>query len=192
MSREIEIKGKDSTGVMRTLLTDSSGNLQIETAGDVAADAADSGNPIKVGGIARTTNPTAVADGDRVSATFDDLGRQVTWPFQVRDLLVTANATLTRGTETAVTTAVASTLVDIVTITGANTSSIAQNISIRTGTGGTVVDQLTIPVTSTVSKTYSVPLLMSEAAQVWTAQNTTQSDLSDSPVSITMVGMKNI
>ena len=145
-----------------------------------------------VSAVARTTNPTAVADGAVVSPMYDDLGRQVNWPFQVRDLLLTGFATLTRGTETAVVAAAASTLHDIVTITGANTSGIAQNISIRVGTGGSVVDSLTIPVTSTISKSYSVPLLSSEVAQVWTAQNTTQSDLSDSPVTITMVGMKNI
>ena len=44
--------------------------------GDLASDAADTGSsPVKIGGIARTANPTAVAAGDRVSATYDDLGR---------------------------------------------------------------------------------------------------------------------
>lgn len=167
-------------------------SYEVENKEPIPSGMLDSGNPTKIGGVARTTNPTAVDNTDRVSASFDDLGRQVTWPFQVRDLLTTGFATLTRGTETEVVAAVASTLTDIVTITGANTSSIAQNINIRVGTGGSVVDSLTIPVTSSISKSYAVPLLSSEVAQAWTAQNTTQSDLSDSPVTITMVGMKNI
>lgn len=47
-------------------------------AGDVAHDAADSGNPLKVGGKAHTSAPTAVANGDRVNAYFDANGRLVT------------------------------------------------------------------------------------------------------------------
>lgn len=43
--------------------------------GNVAHDAADSGNPVKIGGIAETTTRSAVADGDRVDAHFDELGR---------------------------------------------------------------------------------------------------------------------
>lgn len=46
--------------------------------GDIAHDAADSGNPVKVGGKAESTFPTAVADADRVDAWFDTLGRLVT------------------------------------------------------------------------------------------------------------------
>lgn len=46
--------------------------------GDVAHDAADSGNPISVGGRASTNAPTAVAVSDRVRAWFDLNGRLVT------------------------------------------------------------------------------------------------------------------
>jgi hypothetical protein len=42
--------------------------------GNVAHDAADSGNPIKVGGIAETTGRSTVADGDRVNAFFNEYG----------------------------------------------------------------------------------------------------------------------
>jgi len=45
--------------------------------GGVANDAADSGNPIKIGGRAETTIPAAVADGDRVNAWFDEYGRTI-------------------------------------------------------------------------------------------------------------------
>ena len=43
--------------------------------GNVAHDAADSGNPLKVGGKASTSAPTAVANGDRVDQWFDEFGR---------------------------------------------------------------------------------------------------------------------
>ena len=40
-----------------------------------AHDAADAGNPVKIGGRADTTFQTAVADGDRVDALFDVYGQ---------------------------------------------------------------------------------------------------------------------
>lgn len=43
-------------------------------AGDVAHDAADSGNPIKIGSQASSARPTAVANGDRVQARYDLYG----------------------------------------------------------------------------------------------------------------------
>lgn len=48
--------------------------------GDVAHDAADSGNPIKIGGKARTSLPAAVSANDRVDAYFDAYGRLVVVP----------------------------------------------------------------------------------------------------------------
>src|SRR3989338_2643894 len=53
-----------------------------------------------VQGVARQTNPTAVADAAAVTASFDDLGRQVITPYQVRDLVKTAYITVTTGVET--------------------------------------------------------------------------------------------
>jgi hypothetical protein len=46
--------------------------------GDVAHDAADAGEPVKIGGKASTNEPTAVAVDDRVNAWFDTFGRLVT------------------------------------------------------------------------------------------------------------------
>ncbi len=57
----------------RYLKTDSSGNVMV--VGNVAHDAADSGNPVKIGGKASTSTPTDVANGDRVDAYFDAAGR---------------------------------------------------------------------------------------------------------------------
>jgi hypothetical protein len=62
------------------LIVDANGRLHVVSAaeaaaGDVAHDAVDSGNPIKVGGKAASAAPTAVAAGDRVNAYFDTAGR---------------------------------------------------------------------------------------------------------------------
>ena len=72
------------------LIVDSSGRLHIapqQTAGDIAHDAADSGNPVKIGGKAATSAPTAVSAGDRVNAYFDANGRLVVSEDQLRALL---------------------------------------------------------------------------------------------------------
>lgn len=45
--------------------------------GDTAHDAVDVGNPVKIGGKARSAVPTNVADNDRVQAYFDRAGRLI-------------------------------------------------------------------------------------------------------------------
>ncbi len=49
------------------------GGAPLQVAGDVANDAADSGNPVKIGGRAQLT-PTAVGDDDRVDFWLNKLG----------------------------------------------------------------------------------------------------------------------
>lgn len=51
--------------------------LMTSNQGNVANDAADAGNPVKIGGKASTAVPTAVTLNDRVNAWFDLNGRQV-------------------------------------------------------------------------------------------------------------------
>lgn len=50
-------------------------NDSIACLGNVAHDAVDSGNPVKIGGYASSTAPTAVAIGDRVNAWYTLTGR---------------------------------------------------------------------------------------------------------------------
>lgn len=57
---------------IRTLL---GGTLTTAASGNVAHDAVDSGNPLKFGGKAASSLPSAVADGDRVDAYYDLNGR---------------------------------------------------------------------------------------------------------------------
>lgn len=52
-------------------------------AGDIAHDAADSGNPVKQGFKAYSANPTAVATADRADGMSDLIGRQVLAPYSI-------------------------------------------------------------------------------------------------------------
>lgn len=67
-------------GETPTVVQNTAASLKNEPAGNVAADAADSGNPIKVGGKAKnldgTAPGTAVAEDDRTNIITDVYGRQ--------------------------------------------------------------------------------------------------------------------
>jgi hypothetical protein len=140
--------------------------------GSVVADAVDDGSaPVQHGGIARTANPTAVSGNDVVKATFDDLGRQVTRPVQVRDLMATAYATLTNGTETTLLAASAGSFHDLVYIMGANNSDAAVTVDIRPVTSGNIVMTLGIPAYGTAGVACPVPYPQSasDTGNNWTA-----------------------
>lgn len=138
--------------------------------GVTVADAADDGSaPIKRGGIARITNPAAVADGDIVSASCDDIGRTLIRPVQVRDLLTTATATLTTGTETTLLVSAASTFNDLIYVMGANSSDAAATVDIRSGTANSVLMTLQIPANGTAGVALPVPFPQETAAATWTA-----------------------
>jgi len=141
--------------------------------GPVVADAVDDGNaPVQFGGVARTANPTAVSGNDIVKASFDDVGRQLIRPVQVRDLLATAYAALVSGsgygTETALLAGVAGEYHDLIYIMGSNTSSVAVKADIRASTGGTVIMSLEIPANGTAGVSLPVPLPAPFADQTWT------------------------
>jgi hypothetical protein len=72
----------DVSGANPVPVSDAGGSLTVDgtvtasnAAGDVAHDAADSGNPIKVGVKAANALPTAVANADRANAISDLFGR---------------------------------------------------------------------------------------------------------------------
>lgn len=124
------------------LVTDASGRLHVTASGGVggtvAHDGADSGNPVKIGAQARTTNPTAVADADRVNLTADDLGRQVVVLNQVRDLVGSQTTTITNSTtETTIVTAIASTFCDLTHLTLTNATGTAVTATLKDATAGT-------------------------------------------------------
>lgn len=95
------------------LIVDAQGRLHITpqvSAGDVAHDAADSGSPIKIGGKAATSAPSAVSAGDRVNAYFDANGRLVVSEDQLRALLPASIGTKAKAASMAV--AIASDQID--------------------------------------------------------------------------------
>ena len=141
--------GYSGSNPLPTYLVAGAGNSTISV-GPTVSDAVDNGSaPIKIGGIARTANPTAVAGGDIVTLSADDLGRQLVRPVQVRDLIATAYVSKatgsTFGTETTLLASGSATFADLIMVTASNDSTAAITMDLRASTGGTVIHSITIP-----------------------------------------------
>lgn len=139
----------------------------IDIQGDAPVGALDgnTNNPIKTGGIARQTNPTAVQDGQRVGAGFDDLGRQLTRPYQVRDLITTAYASLTTGTKTSLIAGVAGAYFDLVQISCYNNSDAATVVTLTDES--TTIRTIPVPASNVTHINYNVPLKQSATGVAW-------------------------
>ena len=179
--------GVRDTGTQRmTIATDD----LVQVVGSIAHDTGDSGNPVKIGGVGRTTNPTAVTNADRVNATFDDLGRQVVVLSNVRDLVDTAvNASaITNTTETVIVAATASTFHDVVAIVISNSSAVATLVQIRDVAAGTVIMNIYSPAGSTVGVSLPHPIPQATVNTDWTAQAVTTA----SSLFVTMQYVSNV
>ena len=157
-----------STNVTNTVTVTGSLTSTVST-GPTAVDANDDGSaPVQTGGIARTSNPTAVAGGDVVKSTHDDLGRMVMRPVQVRDLIQTAYASLTTGTETTFLAGVAATFLDLINVIATNNSDAAVTVDLRSATGGGIVTSIRVPANGTAGIASHVPIPQDVVADTWT------------------------
>jgi hypothetical protein len=142
-----------------------------EVQGDVAQGVAVAGNPLTIGCEARTTNPTAVSDGQAVRARSDDLGRQLVVINQVRDLVTDATITLSSTTETTIVAAGgAGVFHDATLLVITNTSATAVRVDIRDATAGTVRLSVGIAANGGAVIPFAVPRPQASANSNWTAQ----------------------
>lgn len=115
-----------------------------------------------------TTNKTAKADGADIRPKADDLGRQITRPVQVRDLIATAYVAVTNGTETTLLAATAGSYHDLIMVVGSNNSDAAVSVDIRAVTGGNILNTLRIPANGTAGWTPAVPWPQDATGNAWT------------------------
>lgn len=130
----------DSTGAVWTHVT--SIDSVVSTAGNVANDAADSGNPVKIGGRALTGDLTAVANNDRVDAVFTVDGKQVIQPYAVPQNLVSgATSDITNTTSTSVIAAGGAGFRNYITqaVITNSSASVGTFVNLTDGSGGTVL-----------------------------------------------------
>lgn len=167
------------------------GTVTTLTGGGIAHDAADSGNPIKIGGKAFTADPTPVASSDRADLYVDTLGKAVNTPLAPRNLAMQGNVTIANTTETTVVAAAgASVFTDISTIIVSNTSTTGVRVDFRDASAGTVRHSIWIPATTTIACNFDdCPLKQTTAANgVWTAQLSATPSGGGADVRITMAG----
>jgi len=161
--------------------------------GNLAHDAAEvaGAKPLGIGFQARTTNPTSVADADRVRAIADDIGRPIFQIGHCRDLQTqTTLDLLSTTTETILLAAGgAGIFYDIASIDVINRSQISCILSLRDATAGAVV--YTIPLAPKQPYVKSFPRgagwKMTTANSVWTVQLDTVAS-----VSINIQAEKNV
>jgi hypothetical protein len=117
--------------------------------GTVANDDPDSGNPVKIGAIARTSLPTAVANNDRVDAYASKTGAIIVHQ-ALREQLGNQQTTITSSTaETTIVTADATYLLDLYGLIITNTSTTFTKVTIKDATTGTTRMVIAVPATET-------------------------------------------
>jgi hypothetical protein len=116
--------------------------------GFTAAAATASGNPVRGGSVGKTSNPTAVTDGQVTNNLADKLGKIISVG-SIRDLKANQITTITTTTETTIATAVASTFLDLYGLIITNTSSTTVNVAIKDATAGTTRLNLSVPANDT-------------------------------------------
>jgi len=110
--------------------------------GAIAHDAADTGNPQKIGGRARNAEITAVANNDRVDAVFDLAGKQIVLPYANPENFTSGvTAAMTGTTSTSLLPAPAAGLRNYITtlIVSNSHATIGTDIVIQDGSGGTTL-----------------------------------------------------
>lgn len=136
---------------------------------------------------------------NRESITRSDLyGRVISNDFYLRGITATASVTVTRAQEVTLFAGDVNNFNELVLVSAANTSTNAIAFSIRSGTGGAILDQINVPAASAngavgnFSRTgYWPPLPQSEVGQAWTVQLTNTGEISDSPLTIFTSFIKN-
>lgn len=115
--------------------------------------------------IARNILPSVFADGNVTDMLADKLGRPVITPYQIRDLVVTASATLSTGTPTSLLAGSSDVFHDLMEITLANNSSVAATVALTND--GTTVRTFRVGDNKTEVIKFLVGLPSSSTGTIW-------------------------
>lgn len=123
------------------------GTFAVQAAGDVAHDAVDSGAPVKIGGVATSSQQTAVASGDRVNTAHTLNGSPIVAPYTTPENIVSGAITtaMTGTTSTSLVAAPGAGLRNYITtlIVSNAHATVGTDVVIQDGSGGTTL--MTIP-----------------------------------------------
>jgi hypothetical protein len=133
----------NAVGALQVVNTNAAGTI-VDPVAQVAHDAADSGEPVKIGGKAYNAEPTPVsASGDRANLITDLVGKLITLPYANPENFVSGAITsaMTGTTSTSLVAAPASGLRNYITTIVASCAHATQgtDILIQDGNGGTTL-----------------------------------------------------
>lgn len=161
--------------------------------GDVAAGSADSGKPVKIGGIAKNAEPTALTTGQRAQCYTDLVGKLITLPYAnpenfVQGAIISA---MTGTTSTQLIAAPAAGLRNYITqITVSNShATVSTDVAIQDGSAGATL--YTIPAAAAyggAAVTFTAPLRQPTTATGIFAQNVT----TGSNIKVSATGYKGV
>jgi hypothetical protein len=159
----------DSGGTNKVSIN-ASGQLSVKDAADGTTSATAPTTAIEVGGIAATSNPTAVANGQLVGLMTDKVGRLVVASGQPRVLVQTqTTAVASSASETTIVTAgAAGVFNDIVGFQITNQTATACTITIKDSTAGTTRKVYDLAASGGIVVPFNPPLPQSGAAANWT------------------------
>ena len=147
------------------------GAAGLTVGGSLAHDAVESGNPLAIGGIARTANPTAVAALDRVRGWFTTLGKMVVTLGAPRDLITHAHTQIASpSSETTILAAGgAGVLHDLTSLVITNQTATAVNVTIKDDTAGTTRMIIALAASGGAVIDFPRPVNQAVANKPWTA-----------------------
>lgn len=175
----LDVKGADGNVFVRQTTAANlnatvvgTGTFAVQAGSSTATGSAVPANAFYHGINARTSLPTAASSGNLTGAMGDKFGRTVVIPQGMRDIIspITQNTLTATTTETALITAVASTLIDILSIIVMNTSLTACQVDFRDSTGGTIRFSLFVPGNDTRGIVFNVPMPQNTANNNWTVK----------------------
>jgi hypothetical protein len=169
----VPLMGAGNTGTGSLRVTVASDQVAIATtpAGNVAHDAVDSGNPLKVGAKAYNALITSVANADRADLICDLQGRLITAGFCPPELVFYQVTNIANTTETTIITAGAAGIKnDIIALYITNNSTVDSTITIKDSTAGTTRMKFLVPKGGGIVIQPATPLSQTAAAaNNWTA-----------------------
>lgn len=170
-SRQIDVSAHGVVTAAGHVLVSGDGSFVV--VGNVASDAADAGNPVKIGGIVVVSaNPTSAAASDRVNASFDKVGRQVVVNQQPRELVVQAFVTVESANRTILASGGAAIFQDITHLSLTNAAATAVTVYVFQTSAGTPVMAFNLAAGGGVVNLFQPPWKQTTADKVWSLQST--------------------
>lgn len=124
-------------------------DCNVQVVGNASSDSVDSGNPVKIGAVGRTTLITAVSNGDRVDLMANKYG-EISTIHAIREKRGNQVTTITASiAETTIATAVVTEFIDLYGLIVTNTSATAVNVAIKDATAGTTRLNIAVPANET-------------------------------------------